>query len=185
MTARRTAAVLGRIGADSPNRSLQPAERAFELAAGQIRRGQSVALDGSVLCVRFAAFLTDIPELAITTTSLDIAILLLETSSHTVSLLGGELDRGSRSIIGQPDPPPRNVDLGFFSGHSFTESAGLMDRDFAVAAGKRNLAGHCKRTLGFVDSHRIGSFGPYISVPAPALGSLYVISNVSRSRDEA
>lgn len=182
MTASRTVGETGPVGADRPNRPAQTAEEAFETAARQIRGGQSVALDGSMLCLRFAAFLANVPDLAVTTTSLDIAVLLTETTFHTVSLIGGELDRSSRNIVGPTDLALHDFDLGFFGGRSFTRSAGLLDRDFAAAVGKRNLAGRCNRTLGFVNSHCVGSFGPYISIPTDALSDLYFISDVAESR---
>ena len=181
MTASRTARAIGHVGADHPGRPGQTADEAYETAARQIRAGQSVALDGSSLCLRFAAFLAAVPDLAVTTTSLDVALFLAETTSHTVSLTGGELDRSSRSIVGPTDLALHDFDLGFFGGHSFTQSAGLLDRDFAVATGKRNLAGRCHQTIGFVNSHRVGSFGPYISIPVDALSDMYFISDVSES----
>ncbi|RIJ71118.1 hypothetical protein D1871_15460 [Nakamurella silvestris] len=138
--------------------------------------GANIALDSSATSLAVAEMLLDRPRTVVVTTSLEIADVLLTSSAHTVCLVGGELHRATRSMVGNTSPTAgTTISVGFFGGNSYTPTGGLMDRDAAVAAGKGTLAAQCRQIIGIIDEENLGAFGPYTAVPATALTRVLVL----------
>lgn len=141
-----------------------------------VRPGDSIALDSSALGLELARHLATIDDLTVTTCGLEVADLLVRTSDHRVQLVGGQVHRATRSIIGggrlQPNVP---IGKGFFGGSAYSDSNGLLERENSIATEKRALAMHCRYRYGLVHPAMVGAFGPYHCLPAATLTQVFLV----------
>ena len=138
--------------------------------------GSSILLDSSPEAILIAGFISHIPNLVVTTPSLQLALTLSGETALSVVLLGGELHRKSHSTLLTPAALALTnpFDVGVFGGAGYTAAAGLMEREPAMARSKKLLVNHCQRICALISTPKVDLFGPYSFLPAPMISDLVI-----------
>ncbi|GAA4900942.1 aga operon transcriptional regulator AgaR [Tessaracoccus lubricantis] len=159
-----------------PFRLMDAAEHKRDIArraARLVHSGDTIALDSSSTCHYLARELLELRDLTVITYSLATASLLLDGSSATVFLLGGQLRRSSRATtLIHVDGVNDRIDMGFFGAHGASYEEGLAEISMEEADSKRALTPRCNRLYALVDSSKFGATSYHVWLPAQRVTGL-------------
>jgi DeoR/GlpR family transcriptional regulator of sugar metabolism len=135
-----------------------------EAAARLVGEGEVVALTGGSTMLELARRLPDGLEATFVVTSPDIVSALAEHPSVTVDLVGGRLDRRSRTLTG-PEAVDglRRVhpDSALISACTVHPEGGLTVRHRDEAAVVRAAVAGARRLVALATADKLGTVGPY------------------------
>ncbi len=140
-------------------------------AAAMIADGDAIALDSSTTALQIARRIRDRHELTVVTSSLMVALELIDAPSITVVMPGGVLDRDSVSLVGAlgTDTLTRcNAGKGFFGVRGLSVDS-LTDVNSYEAELKRSLISVSKEVNVVADSSKWGRVALVSLVPWSAV----------------
>jgi len=133
--------------------------RIAHTAASLVNSGDIIILDASTTVYAIIPHLKNLRELTVITNSLKVALSLFDASQIQVILAGGNLRRGSISLVGpmhESFPQEINAQIGFFGARGLTVEEGLTEVNFHEATMKRTMIDRCRQVVGVLDSHKWG-----------------------------
>ncbi len=131
-------------------------------AAGLVKPGYGIALDGSTTACALVPYLKQIANLTIVTNSLIIAQHFRDAPRHTVLMTSGRLRGESATIVGTLNGiPPINLNLGFFGAWGVSVIAGITDVNPEEVRMRQAMIAHCLETIIVVDGRKWGEVAPY------------------------
>lgn len=153
-----------------------PAKASIAAAAGcLLRSGDLIAMSGGTTTLELAHRLPADLEAVVLTTSPDVALALAEHPSVAVDLVGGRLERSSRTVTGpEAVDALRRVrpDVCVLSACSLHPATGVTLRDRDEALVVRAMLGSAGRVLGVLTGSKLGTAGRYPVAPADRLDVL-------------
>ena len=142
-------------------------ERIGAAAAEMIRDGDAIALDASTTALQIARRIRDRRELTVVTSSLFVALELIDSPGIAVVMPGGMLDRDTVSLVGAlgtETVAKCNAGRGFFGVRGLTPEA-LTDINAYEAELKRSLISASKEVNIVADSSKWGRVALVSLVP--------------------
>ena len=140
-------------------------------AAAMIADGDAIALDSSTTALQIARRIRDRRELTVVTSSLMVALELIDAPGITVVMPGGVLDRDSVSLVGALGTETLakcNAGKGFFGVRGLTAGS-LTDVNSYEAELKRSLISASKEVNVVADSSKWGRVALVSLVPWSAV----------------
>jgi DeoR family myo-inositol catabolism operon transcriptional repressor len=128
-------------------------------AAELVNSGEVIFIDGGTTAVEMPSFLELDQDLTIITPSIEVAHRLLSTTSFSVYVLNGFLNRKSFSTIGAPYEgfmSEWNIAKAFCGAAGLTIKEGLTDCHLGFVEQKRVIAQKAQTVVGLVDSTKLG-----------------------------
>jgi len=138
--------------------------RIAHAAASLVNSGDIIILDASTTVYAITPHLKTLRELTVITNSLKVALNLFDASQIQVILAGGNLRRGSISLVGplrDNCPQEINAQIGFFGAWGLTVEEGLTEVNRHEATIKRTMVDCCRQVVGVLDSHKWGKVATY------------------------
>lgn len=154
-------------------------------AAGLIRAGQVVILDGGTTAVQVARHLPADLHATVVTHSPTIAVELVEHPNVEVVMIGGHLFKHSVVNVGAAAiDAMRHIraDIFFMGVTGVHPQAGLSTGDLEEAYIKRALSDRAAETIVLASREKIGAASPYVIMDIDEISGLIVESDVD---DEA
>lgn len=141
----------------------------------QIAAGDSLVLDESDDSLALASLLADFRGLSVLTNGMRTARTLLENPHLDVTVIPGQIDRASRSVLAAPSVARllSRARLGYFGAASFSPEHGLMEASPGLAETKKFLAGLCDVRFAAVAVSGVGHFGPYVFAETQHMSDIY------------
>jgi DeoR/GlpR family transcriptional regulator of sugar metabolism len=146
-------------------------------AAGMIRPGQVVFVDGGTTAIQLVRHLP--PELVATivTHSPHIAVELVDHPTITVEIIGGRLFK--HSVVATGASAIESIgriraDICFMGVTGVHPDIGLTTGDAEEAAVKRALCRFAAETVVLASGEKIGAASPYVIVPLAEVGTIIV-----------
>lgn len=143
-------------------------ERVAAVAAGLIRPGSTVLLDGGTTALALTAALPPDLSATIVTHSPTVAAALVTHPTVEVLVLGGRLFKHSAVTCGAATAEAAariNADLFFLGVTGVHHRAGLTTGDADEAAMKRTLASRAAETYVLASAEKIGAASPFEVLP--------------------
>lgn len=167
----------------SVKRSQSPdAKRALgRAAAGLIRPGQLVFVDGGTTSLELVRALPQELRATIVTHSPTIAAALIDHPSVEVALIGGRLFKHSGVCVGAQVVEGIGrfrADLCVLGVTGIHATLGLTTGDMEEAAVKRALSAHAAETLVLATAEKIGAASPHVIGPVTMVQTLLVAGAV-------
>lgn len=134
--------------------------RIAQAAAGLVRSGQLIFLDGSTTALQVARLLKDREGLTVVTNGLYTALELTFSAGVSTIVVGGTMRHRSSSLVGSLSAEllqRLRIDVGFFGAMAVTGADGLMEADFDEAQLKQRLVQVSALVVGIADSSKFGS----------------------------
>jgi DeoR/GlpR family transcriptional regulator of sugar metabolism len=156
-------------------------------AAGMIRAGQVVMLDGGTTARQVARFLSPELKATVVTHSPTIAMELVEKPLIEVILLGGKLFKHSVVAMGAATVAAIaeiHADLFFMGVTGVHAKAGLTTGDYEEAAVKRALSYAAAETFVLASSEKLGAASPYAVVPLSEISGIITERAVEQALTE-
>ena len=128
-------------------------------AAEMITDGEAVFIDVGTTAAEMRFFLADKSGVTIITPSIDVASWLVGSTSVSVYLLNGFLNRDSLSTVGAPCLDAwreKIISKAFCGAAGFTLADGLTDLDVGFTDQKRVICEQARAVIGLVDHSKIG-----------------------------
>jgi DeoR/GlpR family transcriptional regulator of sugar metabolism len=150
-------------------------------AAGLIRNGQTVILDGGTTSVQIARQLSPNLQATIITHSARIAVELLDYAGVEVILIGGRLFKHSVVSVGAAAIEAiRHIraDVYFMGVTGIHPEAGLSTGDLEEAYVKYALCRQAAETLVLASEEKLGAASQYVIAPLTDVSGLIVESGV-------
>jgi DeoR/GlpR family transcriptional regulator of sugar metabolism len=150
-------------------------------AAGMIRPGQVVILDGGTTAVQIARHLPAELRATVVTHSPTIAVELVEHPNVEVILIGGRLFKHSVVAVGAPaieNIGKIRADTYFLGVTGIHAEAGLTTGDFEEAHVKRALSASAAETIVLASSEKLNAVSPYVIAPLSAITGMIVSDQV-------
>jgi DeoR/GlpR family transcriptional regulator of sugar metabolism len=145
------------------------------MAAGLIRPGEVVLLDGGTTMLAVAEALPQDLRATIVTPSLPAALALTRHPSVEVVLLGGRVDKGDQATVGTSVLAALEglrADLCLLGVCSLDVEAGLGAMDHEEALVKRRMAACSARVAAAVTADKFGTAAPFPILPIGQLNAL-------------
>ncbi len=133
------------------------------LAAAYIETGRSLFLDSGSTVYQLAKLMPD-AGLSVLTSSPDIALEMSDKVAPAVTLIGGLLNRESRSVSGLQSlefVSALNIDLAFLVPSAFSVENGFSCGNHSECELKRRVIAKAKRVILLADSDKYGKSMPY------------------------
>jgi DeoR/GlpR family transcriptional regulator of sugar metabolism len=127
-------------------------------AAGLLRDGAVIMLDGSTSAYHLVPYLAKKKDLIVVTSGAKTALALAEANIRTFST-GGQMITNSFSYVGESAESfvrKINADILFFSCHGLTEDGRMTERIIEEANLRRVMFGSCKKKILLCDSSKFG-----------------------------
>lgn len=144
-------------------------------AAGLVRPGQLVLVDGGTTAVQWARSLPHGLRATVATHSPSVAVELAAHPQVEVLLIGGRLFKHSVVAVGAAaleGIARLHADLYFMGVTGVHPEAGLTTGDFEEAAIKRALMGAAAETVVMASSEKLGVASAYVVAPLAQAGTL-------------
>ncbi|WP_158933240.1 DeoR/GlpR family DNA-binding transcription regulator [Acidisphaera sp. S103] len=151
-------------------------------AAGLVRPGQVIFLDGGTTAVQVARHLAPDLRATVVTHSPSVAVVLAAHPSVEVELIGGRLFKHSVVTVGAAAVEAITrvrADVFFMGVTGVHPEAGLTTGDAEEAAVKRALARQAAETVVLASAEKIGAASPYLVLPVAAVGTIIVDNGLS------
>ncbi len=146
-------------------------------AAGLVRPGQVVFLDGGTTAVQVARHLARDLRATVVTHSPSVAVVLADHPTVEVELIGGRLFKHSVVAVGAAAAEAIarvRADLYFMGVTGVHPEAGLTTGDREEAAVKRAIAKQAAETVVLASAEKIGAASPYLILPLSEVGTVIV-----------
>ncbi|WP_244642448.1 DeoR/GlpR family DNA-binding transcription regulator [Phyllobacterium sp. 628] len=151
-------------------------KRAIGLAAAQrIPTNATLFLDSSTTVLEFVRALSDDLQLCIITSSPDIASAALDHPLCEVILLGGTLNRLTRSVIGQSplaEVQSMHVDYCILGACAVDESLMLRAQNYEDARLKLAMSQACNEVILLTTAEKLLKQGPFAIAPISTISTL-------------
>jgi DeoR/GlpR family transcriptional regulator of sugar metabolism len=161
------------------------AKRAIgKAAAGMVKDGQVVFVDGGTSCTHLVRSLPATLRATIVTHSPSIAVELVDLPGIDVIMLGGRLFRHSVVGVGAATLAAIaqvRADLYFMGVTSIHPESGLGTGDYEEACIKRALAQSAAETVVLASPEKLGTAAPFQVLPLAAAGTMIVSSETSEA----
>ena len=148
-------------------------------AAGLVRPGQVVFLDGGTTAVQVARHLARDLRATVVTHSPSVAVALVDHPGVEVELIGGRLFKHSIVAVGAAAAEAISrvrADLFFMGVTGVHPDAGLTTGDAEEAAVKRAIARQAAETVVLASAEKIGAASPYLVLPVSAVSTIVIES---------
>jgi DeoR/GlpR family transcriptional regulator of sugar metabolism len=152
-------------------------------AAGMVKKGQVVMLDGGTTAVQLARHLPQTLEATIVTHSPSIAVELIQHPKIEVILIGGKLFKHSMVAMGATALAQIGrirADVYFMGVTGVHPKAGLTTGDFEEAGMKQALSHSAAETIVLASAEKIGTASAYVVIPLAELSGLITEKSVDR-----
>ena len=146
-------------------------------AAGLVRPGQVVFLDGGTTAVQVARHLARDLRATVVTHSPSVAVALVDHPGVEVELIGGRLFKHSIVAVGAAAAEAISrvrADLFFMGVTGVHPDAGLTTGDAEEAAVKRAIARQSAETVVLASAKKIGAASPYLVLPVSKVSTIVV-----------
>lgn len=146
-------------------------------AAGLVRPGQIIFVDGGTTAVQFARHLPLDLKATVVTHSPNVAVELVEHRDVEVELIGGRLFKHSIVAVGAAAIEAISrvrADTYFMGVTGVHLEAGLTTGDPEEAAVKRSLSRHAAETVVLASKEKLGAVSPFVVGPLSDAGTLVV-----------
>jgi DeoR/GlpR family transcriptional regulator of sugar metabolism len=146
-------------------------------AAGMVRAGQAVILDGGTTAVQIARHFPVGLEATVITHSPTIAVELVEHRNIKVLLIGGQLFKHSVVSVGAAaiEAIARiHADTYFMGVTGIHPKIGLTTGDFEEAHVKRALSASAAETIVLASSEKLNAASPYVIAPLSEITGMIV-----------
>jgi DeoR/GlpR family transcriptional regulator of sugar metabolism len=154
----------------------QAAKRAVaSVAAGLLRRGQVVLMDGGSTLLEVARALPVDLHATVITPSPQVALVLAEYAGLEVHLLGGRLHPGALTTVGAETVEAlRRVraDLCLLGVCSLHPEVGITTAYAEEATTKRAMIDSAAETVAVLTADKLGALSPFVVAPASRLAAL-------------
>jgi DeoR/GlpR family transcriptional regulator of sugar metabolism len=167
------------VGDFAARQQLAPAGKASigRAAAGLVKAGQVVILDGGTSTAQLARHLPLDLRATVVTHSPTIAVALVEHPSIEVVLIGGKLFKHSVVAVGAAaiEAIARiRADICFIGVTGIHPQAGLSTGDLEESHVKRALIASAAETYVLVSAEKLNAASPYVIVPITAVAGIIV-----------
>jgi DeoR/GlpR family transcriptional regulator of sugar metabolism len=128
-------------------------------AAALVKDGEVIFVDGGTTAPEMRRFLAEKQNVTVITPSLEVASWLTTSTSLSVYLLNGFVNRDSLSTIGVPSDHAihqMNISRAFCGAAGFTLQDGLTDIHMGFVEQKRAICKHARSIVGIVDHSKVG-----------------------------
>ncbi|MCO6452793.1 MAG: substrate-binding domain-containing protein [Caldilineales bacterium] len=162
--------------------NVEAKRRIARWAADMVEDGDAIALDASSTVLYMIPSLAQFRRLTIITTGIETARLAVESTPHTVILVGGVIGANANSVTGLLAAPmlqDLHFRTAFVSGVGLSAQHGLTERDLAEAQLKRTLVEHAQQTVALVDSSKFERVGLAPCLPISKLSNVYTDSQAA------
>lgn len=147
------------------------------IAAGMVRDGQVVIIDGGTTAVRMARCLRSDLRATVVTHSPSVAVELASHASVDVELLGGRLFKHSVVTIGAVTAKAIarvHADAFFMGVTGVHQTLGLTTGDSEEAAIKRTLSRQAAETFVLTSREKLGAASPFQILPLDEVDGLII-----------
>lgn len=164
--------------------TIQPEEKIIigRTAAGLVRNGQVIVLDGGTTAIQVARHLPRDIHATVVTHSPRTAIELLDHPSVEVILIGGKLFKHSIVTVGAhalESIQRIRADMYFMGVTGIHIDNGLSTGDYEEAQVKLALSNQSAETYVLASSEKLGSASPYIISPLSQVSGLVVSDRIA------
>lgn len=147
------------------DRNRDSKESIAELACRQIKRGDTIILDGGTTAIALAEKISELDHITVLTNSLDVANILTEAPGITLVLSGGIYNSNSRTMIGLPAEKfftEIHADTLFLAVTGITAEQGLSDQNMFETPVKLKMLQCAGKIIVLADSSKFGraAFSP-------------------------
>ncbi len=150
-------------------------------AAALVAEGDIIFLDASTTTVEMCPYLLQKKQLTVLTNSVEIAYFLGKDSECNIAVIGGELKRETLSVIDSSIRQTLSkwqIDIAFFGGWGYSVKDGMSDVPGVLIQQKKIIAAGSKKTVGLMDSTKIGKGSLETFIPANRLDTLVTNKDV-------
>jgi DeoR/GlpR family transcriptional regulator of sugar metabolism len=152
-------------------------------AAGMVRAGQVVILDGGTTAVQIARHFPADLKATVVTHSPTIAIELVEHRNIEVILIGGRLFKHSVVAVGAPaieNIARIRAEIYFMGVTGIHPEAGLTTGDFEEAHVKRALSASAAETIILASPEKLNAVSPYVIAPLSEVTGMIVAAQTKQ-----
>jgi len=152
-------------------------------AAGMVRAGQVVILDGGTTAVQIARHFPPDLKATVVTHSPTIAIELVEHRNIEVILIGGRLFKHSVVAVGAPaieNIARIRAEIYFMGVTGIHPEAGLTTGDFEEAHVKRALSASAAETIVLASPEKLNAVSPYVIAPLSEITGMIVAADTKQ-----
>ena len=152
-------------------------------AAGMVRAGQVVILDGGTTAVQIARHFPADLKATVVTHSPTIAIELVEHRNIEVILIGGRLFKHSVVAVGAPaieNIARIRAEIYFMGVTGIHPEAGLTTGDFEEAHVKRALSASAAETIVLASPEKLNAVSPYVIAPLSEITGMIVAAQTKQ-----
>lgn len=160
-------------------------QRLGKAAAGMVKPGQTIFLDGGTSTAEIARALPRDFAFTVVTHSPTIAAELEHHPTADVILIGGKLYKHSMVATGAAAMSQialMRPDIFFLGVTAAHPVRGLSTGDFEEAAIKRHIAACSTETITLVTAEKLDAASPHVIMPVSALSSMIVQSGIDEER---
>nr|WP_250809646.1 DeoR/GlpR family DNA-binding transcription regulator [Neorhizobium tomejilense] len=160
-------------------------QRLGRAAAGMVKPGQTIFLDGGTSTAEIARALPRDFALTIVTHSPTIAAELEHHPTADVILIGGKLYKHSMVATGAAAMAQialMRPDIFFLGVTAVHPARGLSTGDFEEAAIKRHIAACSSETITLVTVEKLDAASPHVIMPVSALSGMIVQEDIDEER---
>ena len=146
-----------------------------QAAAGLVRDGQVIILDGGTTTLQVAEHLPPTLRATVITNSAPIAVALAEHPAVEVILLGGRLLKSARVTVGAPTVDALahvRADLCMLGVCSLHPEVGISAPDLEESYVKRAMIASAAEVVALASAEKLGTAAPYIVGPLTELTHL-------------
>ena len=128
-----------------------------------IERGRSIYVDAGTTMMLFAREMED-EYLSIMTSGLNIGMELIKKNKPSVTLIGGQVNRGTISVSGINSASfikEVNIDIAFMATSGFSTQNGFTSGTYTECEIKKEVVNRARKTIVLMDSGKVNKIMPF------------------------
>lgn len=128
-----------------------------------IERGRSIYVDAGTTMMLFAREMDD-EYLSIMTSGLNIGMELIKKNKPSVTLIGGQVNRGTISVSGINSASfirEVNIDIAFVATSGFSVENGFTSGTYTECEIKKEVVNRARKTIVLMDSGKVNKIMPF------------------------
>ncbi|MEI6101464.1 MAG: DeoR/GlpR family DNA-binding transcription regulator [Eubacteriales bacterium] len=128
-----------------------------------IERGRSIYVDAGTTMMLFAREMED-EYLSIMTSGLNIGMELIKKHKPSVTLIGGQVNRGTISVSGINSASfirEVNIDIAFVATSGFSIESGFTSGTYTECEIKKEVVNRARKTIVLMDSGKVNKIMPF------------------------
>lgn len=128
-----------------------------------IERGRSIYVDAGTTMMLFAREMED-EYLSIMTSGLNIGMELIKKNKPSVTLIGGQVNRGTISVSGINSASfikEVNIDIAFMATSGFSIENGFTSGTYTECEIKKEVVNRARKTIVLMDSGKVNKIMPF------------------------